>query len=88
MIDVAITSDEPDSTIVLVNTPEASTMRERLFTFRVQVKQKILSAILDSGSQRNLISASRVRELGLEVMDHPDPYELSGRNRESFDRVT
>eukprot|EP01018_Ginkgo_biloba_P015883 Gb_35176 [translate_table: standard] len=68
--------------------PRGKHQRERIFTFRVQVKQKILSAILDSGSQQNLISTSTVRELGLEVMDHPDPYELSGRNRESFDRVT
>ena len=33
VIDVAITLDEPDPTVVLVNTPEVSTTRERLFTF-------------------------------------------------------
>ena len=48
----------------------------------------MLTAILDSGSQQNLISSSTVQELGLTVQDHPDPYELSGQNRDSFDRVS
>ena len=52
------------------------------------MKQKMLTAILDSGSQKNLISSSIVQELGLAVQDHPDPYELSGQNRDSFDRVS
>lgn len=53
----------------------------------MRVKQKILSVILDSGSQKNLISSSIVQELGLAVTDHPDPYELNGQNRDYFDRV-
>jgi len=86
--DLIVTSDEPDSTLVLVNTQEESRDRERLFTFRMQVKQKMLTTVLDSGSQKNLISSSIVQELGLVVKDHPDPYELNGQNRESFDKVT
>lgn len=78
VIDVMITSDEPDPTLVLVNTQEARSDRERLFTFKMQVKQRILSAILDNGSQKNLISSSIVQEMGLPVMDHLNPYELSG----------
>ena len=42
------------------------------------MKQKMLTAILDSGSQKNLISSSIVQELGLEMKDHLDPYEISG----------
>ena len=80
VIDVIITLDEPYSTLVLVNTQEERGDRERLFTFRMQVKKKILSVILDSDSQKNLISSSIVHELGLAVMDHPDPYELNGQN--------
>lgn len=38
VIDVAITSYEIEPTVILVNTPKASTTRERLFTFRAQVK--------------------------------------------------
>ena len=44
------------------------------------MKQKMLTAILDSGSQKKVISSSIVQELGLAVQDHPDPYELSGQN--------
>ena len=40
----------------------------------------ILTTILDSGSEQNLISSSIVQELGLVVQDHLDPYELSGQN--------
>jgi len=58
--DLILTSDEPDPTLVLVNTQEESRARERLFTFRMQVKQKMLIAILDSGNQWNLISSSIV----------------------------
>ena len=36
--DLILTSDEPNPTLVLVNTQEASRDRERLFTFRMQVK--------------------------------------------------
>jgi len=60
VIDVMITSDELDPTLILINTQEARSDRERLFTFRMQVKKKILSTILDSGSQKNLISSSIV----------------------------
>ena len=60
VIDVMITLDEPEHTLILVNTQEARGYRERLFTFKMQVKQKILSAILDSGSQKNPISSSVV----------------------------
>lgn len=80
MIDVRITLDDPDPTLILVNTHEARSDRERLFTFKMQVKKKILSAILDSDIQKNLITTFVVQDLGLVVVDHPDPYELSGQN--------
>jgi len=73
-----ITSNDPYPTLVLVNTQEARNDRERLFTFRMLVKQKILSTILDSGSWKNLISSFIVQELGLAVTNHLDPYELNG----------
>lgn len=62
-------------------------IQEVLFTFILQVKQAKLRTILDSGSQKNLIVSTIVQELGLELKDHPNPYELSGRNQESYDKV-
>lgn len=62
--------------------------REGLFTFKMQVKQKMLSTILDRSSQNNLILSSIVQELGLALNDHTNPYELSEKNWESFDKVT
>ena len=55
---------------------------------RMQVKNRVVSAILDSGSQRNLISASLVKDLGLDLEECPNPYEISGRNRDESDPVT
>jgi len=52
------------------------------------VKNRLVSAILDSGSQRNLVSASMVKELGLDLEECPNPYEISGRNKEESDPVT
>jgi hypothetical protein len=40
------------------------------------VKQEIIDAIVDTGSQKNLISASLVQKLGLETNPHPKPYPL------------
>ena len=62
--------------------------REQLFTMRMQVKNRVVSAILDSGSQRNLVLASMVKDLGLDLEECPNPYEISGRNREESDAVT
>ena len=58
--DLIVTLDEPDPTLFLVNTQEESRDRERLFTFRMQVKQKMLITISNSGSKKNLISSSIV----------------------------
>ena len=62
--------------------------REYLFTMRMQVKNRVVSAILDSGSQRNLVLASMVKKLGLNLEECTNPYEISGRNREESDPVT
>lgn len=50
--------------------------KEELFTLRIQVKHEIIEAIVDIGSQKNLISASLVQKLGLETIPHPRPYPL------------
>nr|CAD1835560.1 unnamed protein product [Ananas comosus var. bracteatus] len=50
--------------------------REELFIFRVQVKNEVIDAIIDPGSQKNLISENLVRRLGLLTTPHPHPYPL------------
>ena len=62
--------------------------RENHFTMRMQVKNRVVSTILDNGSQRNLVSASLVKDLGLDLEECPNPYEISGRNRDESDLVT
>ena len=62
--------------------------REHIFTMRIQVKNRVVSAILDSGSQRNLVLASMVKDLGLDLEECPNLYDISGRNREESDPVT
>nr|GEU90950.1 hypothetical protein [Tanacetum cinerariifolium] len=43
---------------------------------KMGVKQELIEAIVDTGSQKNLISASLVQKLGLTTTTHPSPYSL------------
>nr|CAD1835966.1 unnamed protein product [Ananas comosus var. bracteatus] len=54
--------------------------REELFIFRVQVKNEVIDAIIDPGSQKNLISENLVQRLGLSTTPHPHPYLLGWIN--------
>ena len=74
--------------LILVNKEDKDIDRERIFTLRMQVKNRVILAILDSGSQRNLVLASMVKDLGLYLEEFPKPYEISGRNRDESDPVT
>jgi hypothetical protein len=47
---------------------------ERLFHLQMWVKGTPLHFIVDSGSQKNLISAEVVKKLGLSTTPHPQPY--------------
>ncbi|GKA42329.1 hypothetical protein Tco_0734989 [Tanacetum coccineum] len=42
----------------------------------IQVKQELTEAIVDTGSEKNLISSSLVERLGLETTPHPHTYSL------------
>ncbi|GJT11122.1 hypothetical protein Tco_0858164 [Tanacetum coccineum] len=50
--------------------------KEELFTLKIQVKQELTEAIVDTESEKNLISSSLVERLGLETTPHPRPYSL------------
>ena len=49
-IKLIVTSDESDPTLILVNKEDKDMDRERPFTLQMQVKNKVISTILDSGS--------------------------------------
>jgi hypothetical protein len=49
---------------------------ERLFHSQMWVKGTPLHFIVDSGSQKNLISAEVVKQLRLSTTPHPQPYNI------------
>ncbi|GKF15925.1 hypothetical protein Tco_0057387 [Tanacetum coccineum] len=58
------------------NTQVKPDEKEELFIMKIQVKHEVTEAIVDTGSQKNLISATLVRKLGLPTTQHPSPYLL------------
>ena len=58
-------------------------LREQLFVVRMQIEKTLVDAIVDNGSQKNLISAALVEQLGLETHEHPKPYPLSWIQKEN-----
>ena len=74
--------DEADLTLMLMvrgkklQARDEEALREELFTMNIQVKQKLVKAIVDPGSQKNLVSEEMVREMGLETRPHPRPYNI------------
>ncbi|CAL8998775.1 unnamed protein product [Prunus brigantina] len=70
---------QPDVTLTLMTRPadiENTYNREELFHVNIQVKQSVVQAIIDPGSQKNLISEALVRKMGLETTPHPKLYPL------------
>jgi hypothetical protein len=49
---------------------------EHLFHSQMWVKGTPLHFIVDNGSQKNLISAEVVKQLGLSTTPHPQPYNI------------
>jgi hypothetical protein len=73
--------DAEPTTIVVTATiqPEEPTdpkEGERLFHSQMWVKGTLLHFIIDSGIQKNLISAEVVKQLGLSTTPHPQPYNI------------
>jgi hypothetical protein len=71
---------EPNSTVATAklqpgepNEPEEG---ERLFHSQMWVKGTPLHFIVDSGSQKSLISAEVIKQLALLTMPHPKPYTI------------
>jgi hypothetical protein len=56
--------------------PENLEEAERLFNSQMWVKGSSLQFIVDSGSQKNLISIEVLKRLGLLTTTHPQPYTI------------
>jgi hypothetical protein len=56
--------------------PDEPEEGERLFHSHMWVKGTLLHFIVDSDSQKNLISAEVVKQLALPTMPHPQPYTI------------
>jgi hypothetical protein len=61
--------------------------RECLFHSQVWIKGTLLHFIVDSGSQKNLISTEVVKRLALPTMRHPQPYTIGWLRQGSDLRV-
>eukprot|EP00253_Pinus_taeda_P002556 PITA_02556 len=71
---------EPNATVATMKIqkeqPEDLEEEERLFHSQMWVKGSPLQLIVDSGSQKNLISAKVVKRLSLPTTAHPQPYTI------------
>ena len=73
---------DADPTIIVATTviqpkePAYPQEGERLFHSHMWVKGIPLRFIVDSGSQKNLISAEVIKQLGLSTTPHPQPYSI------------
>jgi hypothetical protein len=73
--------DADPTTIVMTTTiqPEEPTDPEEgesIFHSQMWVKGTLLHFIVDSRSQKNLISAEVIKQLGLSTTPHPQPYNI------------
>jgi hypothetical protein len=73
IIDVEPTTIVTTTTIQLEEDPEEG---ERLFHSQMWVKGTPLHFIVDSGSQKNIISAEVVKQLDFPTTPHPRPYNI------------
>jgi hypothetical protein len=53
----------------------------KVFNINIQVKKTKVVCLFDFGSQDNLIGEYFLRNIGLEVHDHPNPYPLGWVNK-------
>jgi hypothetical protein len=71
---------EPSATVATTKLqpgePDEPEEGERLFHSQMWVKGTPLHFIIDSGSQKNLISVEVVKRLALPTMPHPQPYTI------------
>ncbi|KAJ0800640.1 putative nucleotidyltransferase, Ribonuclease H [Helianthus annuus] len=62
----------------VVHTTEDDTtwLRNNIFRTKCTSKGRVCMVIIDGGSCENMVANTMVEKLGLQIHDHPDPYEL------------
>jgi hypothetical protein len=60
----------------------------KLLHINIRVKKTKIDSLLHFGSQDNLISMDMVKNIGLEVHDHPRSYPLGWVNKDAYIKVT
>jgi hypothetical protein len=79
---------EPSATVattkVYPSEPEEQEEGEHAFHSHMWVKGALLHFIVDSGSQKNMISAEVVKRLDLSMTPHPQPYNIGWLRQERY----
>nr|GEY48207.1 reverse transcriptase domain-containing protein [Tanacetum cinerariifolium] len=63
---------------------DTSWIRNNIFRTKCTTKGKVCTIIIDEGSCDNMVATSMVEKLGLDVQDHPEPYQLTWLKKGSF----
>ena len=50
--------------------------QEKLFHVRIQIRKSVVNAIVNLGSENNIISEPLVQKLGMQIDKHLEPYQL------------
>nr|GEV79973.1 reverse transcriptase domain-containing protein [Tanacetum cinerariifolium] len=61
---------------------DTSWLRNNIFRTKCTTKGKVCTVIIDGGSCDNMVATSMVEKLGLDVQDHPEPYQLTWLKKE------
>nr|GEV31954.1 reverse transcriptase domain-containing protein [Tanacetum cinerariifolium] len=56
---------------------DTSWLQNNIFRTKCTTKGKLCTVIIDGGSCDNMVATSMVEKLGLDVQDHPEPYQLT-----------
>lgn len=63
-------------------------LQNNIFHIKCTIKCKICIVIINGGSCANMVATSMVEKLGLDVDDHPEPYQLTWLKKGSVVKVS
>ena len=66
---------------------DSSWLQNNIFRTKCTTKGKVCTVIIDGGSCDNMVATSMVEKLGLDVEDHPAPYQLTWLKKEVSSRL-
>ncbi|XP_076905234.1 uncharacterized protein LOC143560931 [Bidens hawaiensis] len=82
VIQRVLTTTLPDSS------DDTSWLQNTIFRTKCTAKGKVCTIIIDGGSCENIVSSTMVDKLGLQVHDHPEPYQLTWLKKGTILKVT